>query len=339
MGSDGMATIKDVAKAARVSVASVSRYFNAPEMVKPETRSRIAEAIKKLDYQPNALAVSMRTRQTQNIALIIQSITNMYYIDLYGALRDAVQSLGYSLSLFTTERNENELRKTIDNVLRNNYAGVILGFLDEPGVQRDLERLSRELPLVLITCDPSQDTIDNIFLDARDGIRVSTEHLLSIGKKRIAYIGAAPNSVISTEKYIGYSSTLEAAGLAIDSRLVLHGARQHFSTGMEAVAAFLALPSRPDGIVCATDDIGIGCIKQLLVNKVAMPDEVAVAAFNGISVLHSYEPELTTVAQPIRMMADTAVRMLMSRMKNETAPPIRRIVVRGALTIGNSSVA
>ncbi len=334
-----MATIKDVAKAANVSVASVSRYLNAPDMVKAETRQRIAEAIKRLDYSPSALAVSMRTRQTQNIALIIQSITNMYYIDLYGALLEAVDRYGYSLSLFTTERSESALRKTIDNVTRNNYAGVILGFLDEPGVQRDLERLAQTLPLVLITCDPSQATIDNIFLDARDGISVATAHLLSIGKKRIAYIGAAPNSVISTEKYIGYASTLEKAGHVPDPKLVFHGLRQHFSTGMEGTAGFLALPRRPDGIVCATDDIGIGSIKQLLVGKVGIPDEIAVAGFNGISVLHSYEPELTTVVQPVQMMADTAMHMLMDRVKGVPPRAIRRLVVKGKLTVSNSSVA
>lgn len=334
-----MATIKDVAAAANISVASVSRYLNAPDMVREETRNRIAAAIKKLNYQPSALAVSMRTRQTQNIALIIQTITNMYYIDLYGALREAVNRHSYSLSLFTTERNEAELRKIIDNVQRNNYAGVILGFLDEPGVQHDLQKLGQAMPLVLITCDPSQDALDNIFLDARDGIFRAAEHLFSIGKKRIAYIGAALDSVISTEKYIGYASALEKAGIGINPKLVFHGARQHFSTGMEGTEDFLALPQPPDGIVCSTDDIGIGCIKRLLVGKVAIPDAIAVAGFNGISVLQSYEPELTTVAQPIRMMADTAVQMLMERVKGASPRAAKRVVVRGKLIVGGSSVA
>ena len=334
-----MATIKDVAKAAQVSVASVSRYLNAPALVKTETRERIARAVKKLNYQPSALAVSMRTRQTQNIALIIQTITNMYYIDLYGALRDAADRHSHSVSLFTTERNEAALRKTLDNVLRNNYAGVILGFLDEPGVQRDLERLAKTLPLVLVTCDPSQETIDNVYLDARDGMFQAATHLFSIGRKRIAYVGAAPNSVISTEKYIGYTAALEAAGKSVDPKLVFHGARQHFSSGMEGTAHFLSLPERPDGIVCTTDDIGIGCVKQLLINKVPIPDAIAVASFNGISVLQSYEPELTTVAQPVQMMADTAIRMLMDRVRGGTPKAARRVVVRGKLEVRNSSVA
>lgn len=334
-----MATIKDVAKGAQVSVASVSRYLNAPELVKTETRKRIADTIKRLNYQPSALAVSMRTRQTQNIALIIQSITNMYYIDLHGAIRDAVDRHSHSISIFITDRNEDELRKTIDMVQRNNYAGVILGFLDEPGVQRDLEKLGETMPLVLITCDPSQNTIDNIHLDARDGLFLATEHLLAIGRKRIAYIGAAPNSVISTEKYIGYASALEKAGVAVNPKMVFHGARQHFSTGMEGTADLLALPQPPDGIVCTTDDIGIGCIKQLLVNKIAIPGEIAVAGFNGISVLHSYEPELTTVAQPIQMMADTAVQMLMDRVKGNAPDVPRRVVVKGKLVVSNSTVA
>ena len=334
-----MATIKDVAKTAQVSVASVSRYLNEPERVKAATRERIADAIRRLNYQPSALAVSMRTRQTQNIALIIQSITNMYYIDLHGAIRDAVDRHSYSISIFITDRNESELRKTIDIVRRNNYAGVILGFLDEPGVQRDLEELNKTIPLVLITCDPSQSTIDNIHLDARDGLFRATEHLLGIGRKRVAYIGAAPNSVISTEKYIGYANALERNGLAVNPKLVFHGARQHFSTGMEGTAHLLSLPERPDGIVCTTDDIGIGCIKQLLVDKVPVPDAVAVAGFNGISVLHSYEPELTTVAQPLQMMADTAVQMLMDRIKGGTPDAVRKVVVKGELIVSNSSVS
>lgn len=338
---NAMATIKDVAKIAGVSVASVSRYLNAPDLVRNATRARIAQAIERLNYKPSALAVSMRTRQTQNIALVVQAITNMYYIDLYGFIRAAADRHAYSVSLFTTDRNETELRKTIDNILRNNYAGVVLGFLDEPGVQRDLDKLNQKLPLVLITCDPSQSAIDNIHLDARYGIARATRHLVDLGRKRISYVGAAPNSVISTEKYTGYASALEKAGQPIDAKLIRHGARQHFSTGMEATAEFLALPldRRPDAIVCATDDIGIGCLKQLLVRKVPIPESVAVVGYNGISVLNSYEPELTTIVQPVRMMADAAIQMLMDRIKGNAAREARKIVVRGELSVGNSTLA
>lgn len=332
-----MATIVDVAQLAKVSIASVSRYLNSPEMLRPEMQERIRAAIEELEFQPSRLAVSMRTNRTNTIALIIPSLTNLCYIDLYGSLRDDLLKRGYTVNLYTTERSEDELRRSLDSLHQHHYDGVVIAYLDEIGVRRMLERMEQEIPMVLITSDPSQESISNVFLDARDAIFKATRHLLEIGCRRIGYVGGAPDSIIAVEKYQGFSAALRDSGMSASNCSVYYGTKQHFSCGMDAINDFLRRGQLPDGIVCETDDIGIGCIKQLKHYKIAIPHEVAVSSMNNISIIRSYEPELTTVAPPLKEMTETATELLLTLIRDRQAPRTR-VAFQGELIVRNSTV-
>ena len=332
-----MATIVDVAQLAKVSIASVSRYLNSPEMLRPEKPERNRAGIEELEFQPSRLAVSMRTNKTNTIALIIPSLTNLCYIDIYGALRDRLLKRGYTVNLYTTERDEDELRRSLDSLHQHHYDGVVIAYLDEIGVRRMLEQMEREIPMVLITSDPSQENISNVFLDARDAIFKATRHLLDIGCQRIGYVGGAPNSIIAVEKYQGFSSAMRQAGMDTENCPIYYGRKQHFSSGINAINDFLRRGPLPDGIVCETDDVGIGCIKQLKHHKIAIPREVAVSSMNNISIIQSYEPELTTVAPPLEEMIETTTDLLLTLIQNRQAPRTR-VPFQGRLIVRNSTV-
>lgn len=333
-----MITIQDIAKEAHVSVSSVSRYLNSPGMLRPEMQERIREVIERYNYRPSNLAVSMRTRQTRNIALIIPSLTNLYYLDLYGMIRSVILQRGYTVSLYTTEKNEESLKKCLDQLPQQHYDGVILAFLDEASTQRMLLRTQKKIPMVLITSDPSQEQINNIFLDARDAMYKAATHLISLGRRRLAFVGGAADSVIAAEKYKGFLDALRENDLMSESQNLFNGVKQHFSTGIDAIDAFHAQGIAPNGIVCTTDDIGIGCIKQLLHYQVDIPGETAIVAMNNISMLQSYEPELTTIAQPLDQIAEAAVNLLLKNIQNRDAEK-RRIVFQGHLIVRSSTVS
>mgnify|MGYP001035113358 CR=1 FL=1 len=331
-------TIRDIAQEAQVSVSSVSRYLHSPGMLRPEMQKRIREVIELHNYRPSHLAVSMRTRQTRNIALIIPSLTNLYYLDLYGMIRSVILKRGYRVGLYTTEKDSEALKKCLDQLPQQHYDGVIIAFLDEADSQRMLLRTQKKIPMVLITSDPAQEQINNIFLDARNAMYTATAHLISLGRHKLSFVGGSPDSVIAAEKYKGFLDALTENGLTVKNENFFNGQRQHFSTGIDAIEAFRAQGIVTDGIVCTTDDIGIGCIKQLLHYQVDIPEETAVVSMNNISMLQSYEPELTTIAQPLDKISEAAVNLLMENIQNKDTEK-QRIVFQGHLIVRSSSVA
>jgi LacI family repressor for deo operon, udp, cdd, tsx, nupC, and nupG len=330
-------TIHDVAKEAKVSISSVSRYLNSPWMLNQDKVDRIRDAIKKLNYRPSALAVSMRTQKTKMIALIIPTFTNMYYIDLYSTFREVTLKHGYSLNLYTTERNPDELYKYLEQIPQRNYDGAIIAFLDEAITRDDLLSAQEKYPLILLTSDPHQEDFNNVFIDAYDAMYKAASHLISLGRKRIAFISGAPDSVISHEKFKGFETAMREAGRSIDHQYLFYGEKQHFDSGIAGASKFLSMKERPDGIVCSTDDIGIGCMKKLLQEKVRIPEEIAVVSFNGISVLRSFEPEITTVAQPIAEIADALFGLLLENIENKKMNR-KKICFKAELRIRNSTV-
>ena len=330
-------TIIDVAKEANVSIASVSRYLNSPLMLNADKAERIRDAIKKFNYRPNAIAASMRTQKTKMIALIIPSFTNMYYIDLYSAVREVTLKRGYSLDLYTTERDPDELRRILEQIPQRNFDGTIVAFLDEADTRDALLAAQERSPLVLLTSDPRQRRFNHVYIDACDALYKVTRHLVSLGRKRIAFISGAADSVISREKLRGVQAALRESGRSIDAQYIFYGQRQHFKSGIAGATEFLSLRKRPDGIVCATDDIGIGCMKKLLQEGIRIPEEIAVASFNGISVLQSLEPEITTAAQPLPEMANALFDLLLESM-NDAEMQLRRIAFKAELKVRNSTV-
>lgn len=329
-------TIREVAKEAKVSIATVSRYVNSPMLLSEETQNRVKEAIEKLDYRPNPLAVSMRTSKTNAIAFIIPDITNMYYVDLYEKIHNAAQKKGFSISLYTTDFNRKVLYKYLEEPFRYLYDGAIIAFLDESNNWEKLNQVKLDTPLVIITSDPGHVEIDNVFVDAYDAIFQATALLLNKGKERIGYIGAALNSIISQEKVRGFLDAMKNAGHNADPVYMYHGERQHFKTGVKGVEYFMSRERMPDGIVCSTDDVGIGCIKQLTKLAIPVPEQTSVIGFNGISILNSYEPELTTVAQPIQEIAASAVSLLMGSISSGSTER-RRVCYKGIIKERNST--
>jgi len=334
-----LARIKDVAKLAGVSIASVSRYLNSPELLKKETAEAIRKAIETLDYRPSPLAASMRTRKTNTIAFVIPSLTNLYYVDMHTYMHKECKERGYILNLYTTEYDDKALVQYLNDIPTRQYDGVIISHLDEEHVTGVLNEVQEKIPLVLITADPNKTQFTHVFIDAMDGIFKATNHLIELGKKRIAFAGGGESSHISSkEKYKGFKLAMERANLAIEPGYVFTGMKNHFHTGFMAARQFITQPVVPDAIVCSTDDVAMGCIKYLLMNGYRVPDDVAVIGFNGISIVDSFEPAISTVVQPMEMMVKSAIELLLETIKNKNRKRKKKAAFTSTLKIGTSTV-
>lgn len=330
-----MVNIKDVAKSADVSIATVSRYFNAPDLLNDNTRIRIEKAIRELNYVPNRVAVSMRTSRTNTIAIIVPSFENLIYVDMYREFRKASDAMGYTIDLFTTDGIADNLRKSLREVVSRRFDGVIICYLDEVDLKDDIEATARQLPLVLLSSNPNPANTSLVYVDALDGLSKATQHLIDIGRQRIACVAGPKDKVITSEKLRGFQITMERNGFTIPEDYVMFGPN-HFHTGFYAARQFLTLKEPPDGIVCGTDDIAIGCLKSLISSRIRVPEDMALIGFNGISLLNTYEPSISTVAQQMDQIARETVRMLVHIINH---PKARRqhTSFKASLLVGKST--
>lgn len=307
-----MIKIKNVAEYAGVSISSVSRYLNAPDSLREETRVKVQKAVEELNYSPNPLARSLRTKTTNTIAFVIPSLTNLYYVDLFSCLHRAATDMGYTVNMLTTNHDENLLRKYLRELPAQNIAGIIIAFLDEDGVVDDIRSVQLHMPVVLITSMPNRQDFNSVFVDALEGEMRATQHIIEKGCKRIAFVGGLKDNGPVKEKLRGFEAAMRKNNIPVDADLLFFD-RNHFTTGFWAVRDFMAKDKLPDGIVCATDDIAIGCVKYLVHNGYQVPKDVKVIGFNGISLINAYEPSITSIRHPIEATSEEVVKLLHNR--------------------------
>lgn len=306
-----MVRIKDVAELAGVSVSSVSRFLNAPETLKEETRKKVEQAVTSLQYFPSLIARSLRTKATQTIAFIIPSLDNLYYVDVFGALRQEASKKGYTVNLVTTGHDHDTLRRYLNDLSAQSVDGAVIGFLDDDEVIGDMRIAQKRLPIVLLTSTSGREEFNSIFVDAMEGEMRATQHLIDCGCRRIAFVGGIMNGP-TIEKKKGFEAAMRRNNLPIDPELYFFK-HNHFITGFWAVREFVTRGKEPDGIVCATDDIAMGCVKHLIRSGYKVPEDVKVIGFNGISLVDIYEPSISSLRHPIHRTAEEAVELLHER--------------------------
>ena len=329
-----MIRIKDVAKHAGVSVSSVSRFLNKPETLKRQTRVKVQKAVEDLEYSPNPIARSLRTKTTNTITFIIPSITNLYYVGMFSTLQQEAFAKGYAVNLIATNSDPEVLRKYLSELPMQNAAGVIIAFLDRDDVIEDVRLLQHHVPVVMITATPHRQEFDSVFINVMEGEFLATQHLVDIGCTKIAFVGG-PKSGPTIEKARGFEAAMRKNNLDIDPDLC-YFERNHFTTGFWAVREFISKNKIPDGIVCALDDIAMGCVKYLLRSGIRVPEDVKVIGFNGIPHIHTYEPSISSLRQPVEETAREVMRLLHNRILYPFAAK-QQVILETTLIVNNST--
>jgi Transcriptional regulators len=332
-----MVRIKDVAKFGNVSVSSVSRFLNAPETLRPETFRKVKEAIEALHYSPSPIARSLRTKSTDTIALIIPSLKNMYYIDLYSELYDMASTAGYTVNLLSTNGDHDVLRKYLHELPIQNVDGIMVCYLDDDeSMLDDFRNAQKHTPLVLITSMQNRQEFNSIFLDVEEGEMRATQHMIDMGCENLAFVGGKRiGSTIVKQR--GFESVLSKNGLKISPEFYFFD-RNYFATGFKAVRHFLSLDRQPDGIVCATDDIAIGCVKYLLRSGFKIPGDIKVVGHNGISLIDAIEPSISSLSHPVKDIVEEAMRLLRKQIDHPDARQ-QQVILYTTLVVNTSTDA
>ncbi|MDK2931623.1 MAG: hypothetical protein PWR07_1754 [Bacillota bacterium] len=317
-------TIKDIAKIVGVSPTAVSRALNGHRDIGEETRAKIKRVAQELGYRRNAIARGLVTRKTDTIGLFVlgrgaTGFGDPFAYEVILGVMDTVSAAGYDLVLYGVGGPSNRGRcdgaSYVGKCKERRVDGVIMmGLRTDDPQYRSLGDL--DVPCVLIDVAPPQDGIGFVASDNVLGAKNATEHLLSLGHRRIAMLNGHAHATVSAERLEGYKIALMNAGIAYDPALTFEG---DFSSdsGARAAEYFMALPRdmRPTGVVAASDVMAIGLMQMLKAMGMRVPQDVSVVGFDDIPSAAHVDPPLTTVRQARYDLGATAARMVLQRLE------------------------
>jgi LacI family transcriptional regulator len=316
------ATIRDVAEAARVSPATVSRFLNKTIVLPAETASRIERACKRLAYRPNQLAKRLSLGSSELIGLATPEIANPFFATLAAAAEDEARRLGYSLLITSTNGDPQMECANIDRLDSRHVDGLIV-LTNRPDDGRLREIVTGRKDVVLLDEDVPGAEVGRIFVQNEEGAYDATRHLIAAGHRRIAHIGGPRDLFSARERFQGFVRALNEAGLPVVETLVRFGAYER-AAGHAAIRELMA-GEPPTALFTGSDYLALGALAGLRERGLDAPRDLSIASFDDMPFAELLHPPLTTVRQPIEEMGRQGVRTLLAQLKGEAAPGLARL--------------
>lgn len=314
-----MATIKDVAKLAGVSIATVSNVLNGGRYVSPELRSAVLQAVRTLGYVPNGVAQSLRSRKTQTLGLIVPDITNPFFSGLVQTLERSARDRGYQMLLCNSEENaELEFDLALALASRQVDGLIVIPTQDSPPYLRKLK--ADGLPVVLLDRIGGDDDLDRVGVDNFQAAWVGTEFLIRQGHRQILFLVSTLELSNIRDRAEGYRQALEAAGIPHDPAWVIECGVDLPS--LEAVLEAIQ-QHRPSAIFASTNRLSLLAVQAIRRLWLRFPEEISLLGFDDFEWSTLLEPYLSAVVQPIEALGARACQILLERLKGDTRPPWR----------------
>jgi LacI family transcriptional regulator len=309
-----MATIRDVAKLAEVSMSTVSHVVNGTRFVNSETRDKVLKAMKMLDYRPNRVARSLRNRQTLTLGVLVPNSANPYFAEVLVGIERACFDLGYNIIIGNANDDPERELSYLNVLLSRQVDGVLL--ISTGAYKESLDLLSTyNIPVVLVDRSSQSDDVDEILTANNQGGLLATQHLLKLGHTRIGCITGPSLLTPGAERVGGYYEALKTAGIPIDERLVKSGNFDHES-GYRACQELLSETPRPTAIFACNDLMAVGVLCAIHEADMQVPNDMSVIGFDDIPLASYSVPRLTTISQPSHQLGQVAVERLIGRLKN-----------------------
>jgi DNA-binding LacI/PurR family transcriptional regulator len=320
-----MIRMKDVAKHAGVSVATVSNVLTGKQVVSDSVREAVFSSIKELNYSINLVARGLKTQRTNTIGLILPDVTKLFFLDVLKGIMETATKEKYNINIFSSNFDFEVERLLLNSLLSNRVDGIIL---DTCMDRQHAAKCIRELSLVgpnappVVSLESRMDTehISSVFVDCKYWSGRITQHLIDCGHKRIFFIAGPVHIEHEYDHLEGYRHTLEQNAIPVQDELVAMG---DFLSGTAYDMVYSALEKGLcfDAIQASNDQAAIGAIKALQEHGISVPAEVAVCGFDNLFPSTLVTPAITTVSVPRYEMGVIAVQEILRRIKNRDAAP------------------
>jgi LacI family transcriptional regulator len=306
--------MSDVARAAQVSVSTVSHVLNGTRKVDPETERLVREAIAQVGYVPNILARSLARSTTNTIGVAVPGITNHYFTDTVQAIEAECVKHGLMMLFVDTHDDPEQELRVVQALHERRVDGIVLAPTADPQ-GRVLSYLEEsKVPTVLVDRIVS-DRFDQVGVENIESMAILVNHLIGHGHRRIGFIAGAQAVSTSAERLKGYELALQRAGIPWDPSLVRKG-QSMIEPARMVTRELLALPVPPTAVVAANNMMTIGAMRGLRDAGLSIPRQMALVGFDDFDWADYFEPRLTVMAQPGKEIGLRAVRLLLQRLKN-----------------------
>ena len=301
--------IKDIAKEAGVSTATVSHVINNTKFVSDETREKVQKAIKKFDYHPNTHAQSLALGKSKMIGLLVSDIANPFFPEIIKSVESAVFANGYSLILLNTDYDTNRAVEYVHRLIQMRVAGIIL--MNAEFDQRLLKAAKlKKTSIVFHDQHIVDEKMSTIIVDYEVGITEAVQHLVSLGHKDIAHIAGSPEIYSAIIRENAFKAAVKKFVRPPGKPKIYEGDFR-FEGGRHAARRILAEKKRPTGVVVANDMMALGAMQEFKAAGLSIPGDISIIGFDDISFASLSEPPLTTVCSPRVEIGRRAVEALL----------------------------
>lgn len=334
-----MATIKEVAKLAKVSVGTVSNVLSDSPRVGAAVRERVNAAIASLDYHPNHIARSLKTRQTKLLGMVMSDITNPFFPQLTRGAEDAALKHGYLLVASNTD-DQFDREKLVLSVLRNRRVdGILLVVAPSPEGSEHIERtVSSGIPIVFLDRVPPGVRASSVAVDAVYGAEICVRHLASLGHRKIGVITGNLRLRTAADRLEGYKNALREAKIELDSSLVLEGDFR-LESGYLLTKQLLLGRTRPTALFVANCMMALGALRALKELALRCPEDLALAVFDELPGNGSFYPEVTAVIQPAYQVGYLGAELLIQQIEGTSQDKYTEIKLKPELRIRESTLS
>ena len=328
--------IREIAKRARVSTATVSRVVNRVPTVNPQMAKRVWNVIEELGYYPNTQARALVSGRSRIFGLIISDITNPFFPEIVQVFEAIAVQHRYEILLSSTSHDPIRMESSVRRMIERRVEGVaVLTFgMEEPL----LEHLHvREVPLVFVDVGPQRPWVSNIKIDYLHGIRQAVQHLAALRHEAIAFISGPLKLRSALARQQAFLRSMREIGLEADPTLMVEGDHT-MEGGMAAFARLLEKPIRPTAVICSNDMTAIGVMRKSNEDKISIPQDLSVIGFDDIRLAQFMIPPLTTIQMSQAELARLAFDALMADVEREVpAPSGTEYVLRTNLVLRQST--
>lgn len=333
-----MATIKDVAAAAKVSTATVSAVVNDSAYVSPGLRARVLQAVRELGYAPSQLARNLRRGRSELIAIAVADLSNPFYARVVCAAEAAIAAWGYSLVVFNSDEKPEAEKRILERVRMLHCEGLMLVPVGEASHAGRRDPEGRRLPTVLFGRVIDDDRLDAVTIDNFSASYQATSYLIDLGHIRIGAITGPMHLSTGKQRLEGMEAALRAKSLALDSRFVRPGEFRE-EAAYSAARGLLMQAERPTALYVASGLMALGVMRAIADVGLRCPEDISVASTDNIPGVRGLRPSLTRTEHPIVEMVNEAVRLLVDRIKANHRGEGRTVVFQPSLVVGDSCVS
>lgn len=310
-----MTNIRIVSKLAGVSVATVSRALQKPEVVSVATREKVEKAAKEAGYKPNMMARNFRSKKSYSILVLVPDVSNPFYSMVISGIQKHAKKRGYNIILGNT-MDDPKLEHELANMLYSNQADGIIQLSSRFPLD-ELDKKSSTPPPIVNCCEcVDDDSMPTVKLDNDGAIKALIHHLIQFGHKRIAVVTGPEKSPLTQARLAGYKDALKNADITLDNNLVIEG-DYSMASGKKAASVLLAMSHQPTAICCFNDEMAIGAMQRIKQDGLIVPDDISVTGFDNLSFASYTDPPLTTISQPSEEFGSNCITLLFEIIENK----------------------